>query len=289
MAIVVTEIVADMLITRTPGAVKSQTLVCRNQALPCRSPVISPVFALSQRLPDRQLLRRSPRQLKRLRNPNSKRRKYNSRSAPSASDEWARVVAEVLPHMLPSTPTSGTSRRGLLSTAERARLIATRSLLNLSRRKVPDVNPPGTHTPSASLASVRAAVEKASAPPPCTNQPQSETKVYPFSKCQQAVTPSDQPDGSSNSQPRQAGRVRNSWADMSEHEPVLATGSQSKAKRPLSPPSFPLFTKTWCATTRWEQRVEQAKPLLMAALERLDFIQPHTIVTAILSEPGATH
>ena len=53
-----------------------------------------------------------------------------------------------------------------LSVRECARLIAACWLPDVKYRKVPDVNPPGTHMPSASLASVHAATEKGSAPPP---------------------------------------------------------------------------------------------------------------------------
>ena len=273
MAIVIMVTVADTRTMHMPGVLTSQVLICLRSSLQVLlrfNLAISPVLSLSIQ----QASTSEPQSS----------HSSNSKPAPLTSIKRAQVVAQVLPQMLPDAPASGTRKRVHLSAGECARLIAACWLPDLKYRKVPDVNPPGTHMPSASSASVRAAADKGSPPPPYTHQPQSESKVYPFSQCQQVVAPSDQPDGSSNSGPRQTGSVRNSWADMSEHESASVSGSQGKVKRLLSLPSFPLHTRTWSAAVCWEQRAEQARQLLLAALKRLELVQPNELALAILKE-----
>ena len=168
-------------------------------------------------------------------------------------------------------------------------LVAARALPELpelQQRKIPAVNLTGAHMPSASLASVHAAAAKSSAPPPSTNQSQSDTTVFPFSQHRQVVTPSDNiPDPSTKAdRSSEEEGNRNSWADMSEDVPETTAGSLSSNRRPLSPPAFPILDQAWRSSTKFEQRELMARKSITAALTRMQDTEPEAITTAILQE-----
>ena len=155
------------------------------------------------------------------------------------------MVRQVLPYLSSSVTAGGGVNAPHSSTTGYEQLLAARTLPELpesQHRKVPAVNPTGTHMPSASLASVRAAAAKSSsAPLPSTTQSQSDTTAL-FSQHQQVVTPSDNaPDPSVKADRSGEDAGRNSWADMSMSEdvPETTTGGLSCNRRPLSPPAFP--------------------------------------------------
>ena len=180
-------------------------------------------------------------------------------SAEAAS--WAQVVSQVLPRVLPGVAAINSGRPALLNIQECARLIATCSLPALPYRKFSAMNPPGTRTHSAPLASAKMA--SIPNPLPGTTQPPRDTDVFPFSQ----VTPAEVPVSSE-------GPMRESWADVSESEPPQQSVPQSHSKRLLSPPYCPLLTRTMFSSVQGAQREEFARQRLTPALERLGFVGP---------------
>ena len=179
-------------------------------------------------------------------------------------DEWAKVVQGVLPYLSSDAKASAGTRTMASNNRDCGHRRAARALPELPYRKVPEINPTGAHTPSASLSSVHAAAAKSSAPPPSTNQTQSETNVFPFSQYQQVVTSSDNiPDSSADTnRPKEEGGNRNSWADMSEDVHGTAAGAPSSIKRPLSPSAFPILDKIWRSSVNGSNGSLRLKSLL---------------------------
>ena len=143
--------------------------------------------------------------------------------------------------------------------------------------------------PSASTGSIMAAAAKAAPQPINTNQPQSETQVYPFSQCQQVVTESNAPEDPESSDQVLRGR-RPSWADMSLTEPdgnrtvVPPAVNNSQGNIPSSPPSFPLFEKPWLSSLKWELRDVTVRPMLTTAFEEIGFSDPSGTAAELLEE-----
>ena len=139
-----------------------------------------------------------------------------STSAPDR-EAWVAMVARILPLIVPQER-SGTKREQMAGMRDGFNLLATRHAELPPHRQVPAINPTGTCMPSASSGSIMAVAAKAASQPINTNQPQSETQVYPFSQCKQVVTESSTPEDqeASNQVPTSN---RPSWADMSMTEP----------------------------------------------------------------------
>ena len=102
-------------------------------------------------------------------------------STPPDRQDWANIVERVLPFVLPQE-LSGTTNEQVVRARDGSNLVGTRYVDLPPHRQVPAVNPRGTGMPSASIRSIMAAAAKATPQPLRTNQPCSETQVYPFSR-----------------------------------------------------------------------------------------------------------
>ena len=123
---------------------------------------------------------------------------------------------KVLPFVLPQER-SGTKKEQVVGMRDGSNLVATCHIDLPTHRQVPAAHPTGTCMPSASICSMMATAAKATPQPVNTNQPQSETQVYPFSQCQQVVTDSTTPDDQEPATSLPTGNCP-SWADKSTND-----------------------------------------------------------------------